>query len=220
MAHRVREAIAYVLGEPISSETRHVYDVAHNVAKLEEHAGRTLCVQRKGATRAFPAGAPDFRAVGQPVFIPGSMGTASFVLRGRPGSLERSFGSACHGAGRRISRTGARKKIHGAELRRQLEADGIVVRCASNRGLRDVSGVPASVKCPTRDSYLSACRGPRPGVAPSRARRSPHPLKPPIGRRGSSRCGAESSLIRWWPPEQERRWHANRQPRTGPIACW
>jgi tRNA-splicing ligase RtcB (3'-phosphate/5'-hydroxy nucleic acid ligase) len=141
MAHRVRRAIASVLGEPISSETRQLYDVAHNVAKLEQHGGRTVCVQRKGATRAFPAGAPDlpadFAEVGQPVFIPGSMGTASFVLRGQPGSLERSFGSACHGAGRRLSRTGARKQIHGAELRRQLEAEGIVVRCASNRGLAE-----------------------------------------------------------------------------------
>jgi tRNA-splicing ligase RtcB len=141
MADRVRDAIAGVLGDRIASGTRQVYDVAHNVAKLEEHGGRTLCVQRKGATRAFPAGAPDlpadFHAVGQPVFIPGSMGTSSFVLRGQPRSLERSFGSACHGAGRRLSRTGARKQIRGAELRRQLEADGIVVRCASNRGLAE-----------------------------------------------------------------------------------
>jgi tRNA-splicing ligase RtcB len=141
MAHRVRVAIASVLGERIASGTRQVYDVAHNVAKLEQHGGRTLCVQRKGATRAFPAGAPDlpadFRAVGQPVFIPGSMGTSSFVLRGQARSLERSFGSACHGAGRSMSRTGARKQIQGAELRRQLEADGIVVRCPSNRGLAE-----------------------------------------------------------------------------------
>jgi tRNA-splicing ligase RtcB len=141
MAHRVRVAIAGVLGDRIANETRQVYDVAHNVAKLEQHGGRTLCVQRKGATRAFPAGAPDlpadFRAVGQPVFIPGSMGTSSFVLRGQERSLERSFGSACHGAGRRLSRTGARKQIQGAELRRQLEADGIVVRCPSNRGLAE-----------------------------------------------------------------------------------
>jgi tRNA-splicing ligase RtcB len=141
MAHRVRAAIGSVLGKHTARETRQVYDVAHNVAKLELHGGRTLCVQRKGATRAFPAGAADlpsdFRAVGQPVFIPGSMGTASFVLCGQPQSLERSFGSACHGAGRRMSRTGARRRIQGAELRRQLEAEGIVVRCASNRGLAE-----------------------------------------------------------------------------------
>lgn len=141
MAHRVREAIAQVVGRQAARDTRQVYDVAHNVAKLEEHGGRRLCVQRKGATRAFPAGSPDvpadFREVGQPVFTPGSMGTASFVLRGRPEALERSFGSTCHGAGRRMSRTGARRQIQGSELRRQLEARGIVVRCPSNRGLAE-----------------------------------------------------------------------------------
>ena len=141
MAHRVRGAIAQVLGDGAARDTRQVYDVAHNVAKIEAHRNRLLCVQRKGATRAFPPGAPDipadFRAHGQPVFIPGSMGTSSFVLSGRPGALERSFGSTCHGAGRRLSRTGARKRIHGAELRRQLEEQGIVVRCPSNRGLAE-----------------------------------------------------------------------------------
>jgi tRNA-splicing ligase RtcB len=71
------------------------------------------------------------------VFIPGSMGTSSFVMCGRPGALEHSFGSACHGAGRRLSRTGARRQIHGGELRRELEAQGIVVRCPSNRGLAE-----------------------------------------------------------------------------------
>jgi tRNA-splicing ligase RtcB len=141
IAHRVRESIAYVLGPQAAAETRQVYDVAHNVAKLERHNGRELCVHRKGATRAFPAGAPDlpaaYRDVGQPVFIPGSMGTSSFVLVGLPGALERSFGSACHGAGRQLSRTSARKRIGGAELRRELERQGIVVRCASNRGLAE-----------------------------------------------------------------------------------
>jgi tRNA-splicing ligase RtcB len=141
MAHRVREAIAQVLGERAATGTRQVYDVAHNVAKLEKHGGRRLCVQRKGATRAFPAGSADipskYRLVGQPVFIPGSMGTASYVLCGLPAALERSFGTTCHGAGRRMSRTGARKRIGGAALRRQLEARGIVVRCPSNRGLAE-----------------------------------------------------------------------------------
>ncbi len=141
IAHRVRESIAYVLGPQAAAGTRQVYDVAHNVAKMEWHGGRELCVHRKGATRAFPAGAPDipdaYRDVGQPVFIPGSMGTSSFVLAGLPGAMERSFGSACHGAGRRMSRTGARKRIGGDELRRELERQGIVVRCASNRGLAE-----------------------------------------------------------------------------------
>ncbi len=141
IAHAVRESIASVLGREIASATRQVYDVAHNVAKLEHHDGRLLCVHRKGATRAFPAGSDEipesYRDVGQPVFTPGSMGTASYVLAGEPGSLERSFGSTCHGAGRRMSRTGARKQIGGAELRRELEAAGIVVRCASNKGLAE-----------------------------------------------------------------------------------
>jgi tRNA-splicing ligase RtcB len=141
MAHRVREAIAAAIGQREADGTRQVYDVAHNVAKLEQHGGRTLCVHRKGATRAFPAGSAEIpaahRNVGQPVFIPGSMGTASFVLVGRPGSMELSFGSCCHGAGRRMSRTGARHEITGAELRRQLEARGIVVRCPSQRGLAE-----------------------------------------------------------------------------------
>jgi tRNA-splicing ligase RtcB (3'-phosphate/5'-hydroxy nucleic acid ligase) len=141
IAHRVRGAIAKVLGERAAEGTRQVYDVAHNVAKLERHGGRELCVHRKGATRAFPPGSPDiperYRGVGQPVFIPGSMGTASYVLAGRAGAMERSFGTVCHGAGRRMSRTGARKRVQGAELRRQLEEQGITVRCPSNRGLAE-----------------------------------------------------------------------------------
>jgi tRNA-splicing ligase RtcB (3'-phosphate/5'-hydroxy nucleic acid ligase) len=141
LAHRVREAIARILGPRVAEGTRQVYEVAHNVAKLECHRGRTVCVHRKGATRAFPAGSPEipgaYSDVGQPVFIPGSMGTSSFVLVGRPGAMELSFGTTCHGAGRRMSRTGARRQIAGAELRRRLEAQGIVVRCPSNRGLAE-----------------------------------------------------------------------------------
>ncbi len=141
LAHTVREAVRTVLGEAAAAGTRQVYDVAHNVAKLESHGGRELCVHRKGATRAFPPGHPDIPAdyakAGQPVFIPGSMGTSSFVLAGRQGSMERSFGTTCHGAGRRMSRTGARKRVKGAELRHQLEADGVTVRCPSNRGLSE-----------------------------------------------------------------------------------
>jgi tRNA-splicing ligase RtcB len=141
IANRVRGAVARVLGREAAAATRQVYDVAHNVAKAEPHGGRDVLVHRKGATRAFPAGSDDipsaYRAVGQPVFIPGSMGTASYVLAGEPGSMERSFGTTCHGAGRRLSRTAARKEIHGAELRRQLEQQGIAVRSASNKGLAE-----------------------------------------------------------------------------------
>jgi tRNA-splicing ligase RtcB (3'-phosphate/5'-hydroxy nucleic acid ligase) len=141
IAHAVRDAIGRVLGAQTAEGTLQVYDVAHNVAKVERHGGRELLVHRKGATRAFPAGSLEipapYRDVGQPVFIPGSMGTASFVLAGQPGSMERSFGTTCHGAGRAMSRTAARKRIGGAELRRRLEADGIVVRCPSNKGLAE-----------------------------------------------------------------------------------
>jgi tRNA-splicing ligase RtcB len=141
LADAVRGAIAGVLGAAVAAETRQVYDVAHNVAKAERHGGRELLVHRKGATRAFPAGSTDipeqYHAVGQPVFIPGSMGTTSFVLAGALGSMERSFGTICHGAGRAMSRTRASKGISGSELRRQLESQGIVVRCPSNKGLAE-----------------------------------------------------------------------------------
>ena len=141
MAHLVRRSVALVLGELAAAGTRQVYDVAHNVAKVETHRGREVCVHRKGATRAFPAGSREiptaFRDVGQPVFVPGSMGTASYVLAGEPGAMELSFGTTCHGAGRRLSRTGARRAIGGAELRRRLESEGIVVRCPSNKGLAE-----------------------------------------------------------------------------------
>jgi tRNA-splicing ligase RtcB (3'-phosphate/5'-hydroxy nucleic acid ligase) len=141
IAHAVRESVRTVLGADAADGTRQVYDVAHNVAKLEHHHGRELCVHRKGATRAFPPGhaeiPPAYADAGQPVFIPGSMGTSSFVLAGREGAMRRSFGTTCHGAGRLMSRTRARKQIQGAELRRRLEEQGITVRCPSNKGLSE-----------------------------------------------------------------------------------
>jgi tRNA-splicing ligase RtcB len=141
IADAVRLAIVRVLGVEAAEGARQVYDVAHNVAKVETHGGRQLLVHRKGATRAFPAGSADipkpYRAVGQPVFIPGSMGTSSYVLAGERGAMELAFGTTCHGAGRRLSRTAARKQIGGAELRRGLEARGIVVRSPSNKGLAE-----------------------------------------------------------------------------------
>lgn len=141
LAHRVRESVGSVLGSDTARNTNTVYDVAHNVAKLEQHGSGTVCVHRKGATRAFPPGhpeiPPEYAESGQPVFIPGSMGTASYVLAGRPGAMERSFGTTCHGAGRRMSRTAVRKAIDGGQLRRRLEASGIVVRALSARGLAE-----------------------------------------------------------------------------------
>jgi tRNA-splicing ligase RtcB len=158
IADRVRAAIAQVLGRDTAKATRQVYDVTHNVAKLERHGDRQVCVHRKGATRAFPPGHPEvpeqYGDAGQPVFIPGSMGTASFVLAGREGSMELSFGTTCHGAGRRLSRSAARRQVEGGELRARLREAGIVVRATSTRGLveeapeayKDVEGVVAVVE--------------------------------------------------------------------------
>jgi tRNA-splicing ligase RtcB len=141
IADGVRRAVARILGRAAAEGARQVYDVAHNVAKVERYGGRELLVHRKGATRAFPPGSSEipnaYREVGQPVFIPGSMGTSSFVLAGLPGSMELAFGSTCHGAGRRLSRTGARKQVSGGDLRRELESMGVVVRSPSNKGLAE-----------------------------------------------------------------------------------
>jgi tRNA-splicing ligase RtcB len=118
-----------------------VYDVAHNIAKVEEHGGTRLCVHRKGATRAFGPSNPEtparYRAVGQPVFIPGSMGTASYVLAGNDAAMTLSFGSTCHGAGRAMSRGEAKRTRPGHEVRRELESQGIIVRCPSSSELAE-----------------------------------------------------------------------------------
>ncbi|HEX6237821.1 MAG TPA: RtcB family protein [Acidimicrobiales bacterium] len=120
-----------------------VYDVSHNLAKIEQHEvdgrRRTLCVHRKGATRSLPPHHPDLpddlAPIGQPVLVPGSMGTASYVLIGVPGG--GAFHSSCHGAGRTMSRTAARRQVAGGTLRRELVAAGVAVRGASNRGLAE-----------------------------------------------------------------------------------
>jgi len=141
----VRQAVCHLFTEVKPQHVRVVYDVAHNIAKIEEHGGRQVCVHRKGATRAFGPGHPElpeaYQAVGQPVFIPGSMGTASYVLAGLATSESRSWGSTCHGAGRNLSRTAARKKVSGGELRKELEGRGIVVRCLSSSGLAEEAPV-------------------------------------------------------------------------------
>lgn len=140
IAHTVRLTAARVLGVA-AEQVRTIYDVAHNIAKVEEHGGRRLCVHRKGATRAFGPGHAEipecYRAVGQPVFIPGSMGTASWVMVGDAMSETRSWGSACHGAGRSMSRHAAKAQVAGSVLRHELEARGIVVRCPTNAGLAE-----------------------------------------------------------------------------------
>jgi tRNA-splicing ligase RtcB len=135
----VRRVFARAYGT--AGALRLVYDVAHNIAKMEDHAGGKLCVHRKGATRAFGPSHPEtpepYRAVGQPVFIPGSMGTASYVLAGNDAAMSLSFGSTCHGAGRAMSRGEAKRARTGHEVRRELERQGIIVRCPSSSELAE-----------------------------------------------------------------------------------
>jgi tRNA-splicing ligase RtcB len=135
IAHAVRGAFERVLGAG-AGRLDLVYDVSHNIAKFERHrvGGREmeLCVHRKGATRAFPAGHPDvpaaYREVGQPVFVPGDMGRHSYVAVGAPGAMDETFGSTCHGAGRNLSRHAALRELRGVDVARQLAGEGIVVR--------------------------------------------------------------------------------------------
>ena len=139
MAHYARAALAKVFGGDVAERTRLVYDVCHNIAKHETHEleGRPqrVCVHRKGATRAFPPGhpelAPQFRDIGQPVLIPGDMGRYSYVLVGTPGAFAETFGSTCHGAGRRLSRHKAKSLARPRNIPRELEAQGILVRAAT-----------------------------------------------------------------------------------------
>ncbi len=162
----VRGVFGRLFGD--SDEVTVLYDVCHNIAKMEEHvipagpdAGRrkTLCVHRKGATRAFAAGHPDvpvaYRGVGQPVMVPGDMGRASFLLAASPGALDASFGSCCHGAGRHLSRSAAKRTWDGLALLRELwQRDGIYVRAATPdvaaeeapEAYKDVSQVVDSVE--------------------------------------------------------------------------
>ncbi|MFJ8584198.1 RtcB family protein [Streptomyces sp. NPDC093595] len=141
--HMLGEAARRVFRRAAGARLTLVYDVSHNLAKVEEHRvdgrTRTLCVHRKGATRALPPGhadlPDDLRGVGQPVLIPGTMGTASYVLTGVPGG--DAFHSTCHGAGRVLSRHAALRAVRGDELRSRLETQGIAVRGASGRGLAE-----------------------------------------------------------------------------------
>ncbi|RLC34390.1 MAG: RNA-splicing ligase RtcB [Candidatus Nealsonbacteria bacterium] len=135
IAHFVRKAWKQVLGEK-ALPLKVIYDVAHNIAKIENN----LCVHRKGATRAFPPGHPEipekYREVGQPVLIPGSMGTASYILAGQESGKE-AFYSTCHGAGRTMSRHAAMRTTRGEEVVRRLKEKGILVKCRSMRGIAE-----------------------------------------------------------------------------------
>lgn len=133
--HEARKVFARIYGIDYD-EMNLIYDVAHNVAKYERHdvdgASKDVCVHRKGATRAFGPGAPgiphEYAEVGQPVLIPGSMGTSSYLLHGTTTAMQRTWGSTCHGAGRVLSRSKAKKEVRGRELREQLAKEGILVR--------------------------------------------------------------------------------------------
>lgn len=165
MAHRIREGFEAIFGTSARELGMHlIYDVAHNNAKMERHRvvngkngsraeptkadERTLCVHRKGATRAFPPGHPDlgdaYRELGQPVFIPGDMGRYSYVLVGTRGAYDETFGSTCHGAGRRMSRTQAKKKVRGRDLTAEFRSRGIEVRASS--GATVAEEVPEAYK--------------------------------------------------------------------------
>lgn len=147
ITHAVRAAFSETFQRPAEElGLEVVYDIAHNMAKVEEHAlsdgsTRPLLVHRKGATRAFPAGRDEvpapYRAFGQPVLIPGDMGTASYVLNGLASSMDRSFGSSCHGAGRLLSRHAAVRKFRYDHVTAELAQRGILVRSASREGVTE-----------------------------------------------------------------------------------
>jgi tRNA-splicing ligase RtcB len=162
MCHKAREVFSMVFG--ISYESMPLlYDLAHNIAKIEEHetstGRRKLIVHRKGATRAFPKGREEipekYRNIGQPVLIPGSMGTASYILIGQEKGMSLSFGSSCHGAGREMSRSAALKKYRGEEIvKTLLQTKGVYVKPKSFRvaaeeapdAYKDVDEVAKSVE--------------------------------------------------------------------------
>ncbi|MDH4211270.1 MAG: RtcB family protein [candidate division WOR-3 bacterium] len=144
--HWVRESFEKVLGKSSEALSMHlIYDVAHNIAKFEKHVvgGQTkeLCIHRKGATRAFPAGheeVPDaYKGIGQPVLIPGDMGTNSYLLLGTDLAMKETFGSTCHGAGRVMSRTKALDRTRGRSISKELAEKGIYVLSASSEVLRE-----------------------------------------------------------------------------------
>ena len=146
-ALHAREVFAARLGQP-GRALRHelVYDVCHNIAKVERHDGRDVVVHRKGATRSFP---------GQPVLIPGDMRRASWALVGLESSLERSFGSTCHGAGRLLGRNEAKRQIRVEDLRRELDEAGVIVKAGKASLL--VEEAPQAYK--DVSEVVEACEG-------------------------------------------------------------
>lgn len=153
MLHWTREAFAKIMGQSAEDlDMGLIYDVAHNIGKVEEHTiegkRRKVVVHRKGATRAFPSGHPDipskYRNIGQPVLIPGTMGTASYILMGNERSMDLSFGSTAHGAGRFMSRSRAKKQFFGKEIQDKLAREGIIVR--ATKGIVIAEEAPGAYK--------------------------------------------------------------------------
>jgi tRNA-splicing ligase RtcB len=152
LAHKAREVFARVFGESTAATMHTVYDVCHNIAKFEEHSfegeRRTVCVHRKGATRAFPAGhrelPPRYRSTGQPVLVPGDMGRYSFVAVATAAGFDEALGSSCHGAGRMMSRTQSRKRMRGRDIKREFRERGIEIR--SDRARTVAEEVPEAYK--------------------------------------------------------------------------
>ncbi|MFH1417955.1 MAG: RtcB family protein [Planctomycetota bacterium] len=146
MTHLARQTFAEVFGKPAEKlGMTMLYDVAHNIAKMEPYEvdGKTkmLCVHRKGATRAFPPGHPElpdaYKSVGQPVLVPGDMGRFSYVMVGRPEAMDDTFGSCCHGAGRRMSRSAAIRASKGRSIHRELLDAGVIARAQGRTGLAE-----------------------------------------------------------------------------------
>lgn len=176
IAYHARQAFEEVFAGKVRNWQLHqVYDIAHNMGKIETHEveGKLMkvCVHRKGATRAFGPGAPglppEYSITGQPVLVPGSMGTSSWVLVGTKKSMELSFGSSCHGAGRVMSRAKAKKEVRGDKLRQELETRGIKIRAGSMAGLAEEA--PSAYK--DVDSVVEAVSGA--GIARKVARLRP-----------------------------------------------
>ena len=150
VTHRIREVFSDVFKQDARDlGLEMVYDVTHNIAKIERYQvngeEKELLIHRKGATRSFPPGHPElaerYRATGQPVIIGGSMETGSYLLIGTAKAMEESFGSTCHGSGRTMSRTAAKKKVHGRDLLQRMEQKGIYVRAASFSGVAEEAGM-------------------------------------------------------------------------------
>ncbi len=146
LLHNARQTFQQVLGiGPRDLGMRQVYDVCHNIAKFEQHTidgePKRLCIHRKGATRAFPPGHPDlcadFQKTGQPILIPGDMGTASYVLAGTHRAMDETFGSTCHGAGRMLSRKAAKKSAKGRSLEKELAEKGVITRWSGKSTLAE-----------------------------------------------------------------------------------